>query len=153
MSPTQHILVVANETAAGEELHHTVRAFAADPAARVHVVAPALNSRVRHWFSDRDAALDAAERRLEACLDQLADLGLSVDGHVGDEDPLQAIADALVTFPATELVISTHPEARSNWLARDLVGRSLAQFGLPTVHVVVSGTGASQVPLGLLAAR
>ena len=57
---TQQILVVANETATGRELHDTVRAFAIDPAARVHVVAPALNSRVRHWFSDCDAAHDAA---------------------------------------------------------------------------------------------
>src|SRR4051794_7404641 len=120
--PTQHILVVANETATGEELHRTVRALAGDPAARVHVVAP---------------ALDAAQARLETCLQQLAGLGLAVDGDVGDEDPLQAITDALVTFPATELVIATHPESRSNWLARDLVDRALAQFGLPTVHVVV----------------
>ena len=138
MTPTtQHILVVANETATGEELHHTVRAFAADPAARVHVVAPALNTRLRHWFSDTDVALRAAQDRLATCLEQLRRLGLAVEGHVGDEDPLQAIADALATFPATELVIATHPEHRSNWLARDLVGRALARFGLPTVHVVV----------------
>ena len=103
----------------------------------MHVVAPALNSRIRHWFSDTDGARAAAEERLAACLDQLVALGLDADGHVGDEDPLQAIADALVTFPATELVIATHPEARSNWLAHDLVGRALATFGLPVVHVVV----------------
>lgn len=136
-STTQHILVVANETATGEELHHTVRSFAADPAARVHVVAPALNSRVRHWFSDTDGARAAAERRLATCVAQLAALDLEVDGHVGDEDPMQAIADALVSFPATELVIATHPEARSNWLAHQLVERALATFGLPVVHVVV----------------
>jgi hypothetical protein len=138
---TQHILVVANETAAGEDLHHAVRSFAADPAARVHVVAPALNSRLRHWFSDSDAAYVAAETRLAECLERLSALGLDADGHIGDEDPLQAIADALVTFPATELLIATHPERRSNWLSRDLVHRALAQFGLPTVHVVV------QVPM------
>jgi hypothetical protein len=137
---TQQILVVANETATGRQLHDTVRAFAIDPAARVHVVAPALNSRVRHWFSDCDGAHDAAEARLAECLQQLAGLGLDVAGHVGDADPLQAIADALVTFPATELVISTHPESRSNWLAHDLVHRALARFGLPTVHVVVGAS-------------
>jgi len=67
----------------------------------------------------------------------LEDLGLDVEGRVGDEDPMQAIADALVGFPATELVIATPPEARSNWLAHDLVDRALARYGLPTVHVVV----------------
>jgi GABA permease len=143
-STTQHILVVANETAAGEELHHTVRAFAADPGARVHVVAPALNSRIRHWLSDCDGAREAAEARLAECLAQLSDLGLDVDGNVGDADPLRAIADALVTFPATELVIATHPESRSNWLAHDLLGRALAEFGLPTVHVVVDVTARTE---------
>jgi nucleotide-binding universal stress UspA family protein len=110
-----------------------------DPAARILVVAPALNSRMRHWRSDSAAAEAVAETRLAQCLKQLSDLGLDVEGHVGDEDPLQAIADALVTFHATELVIATHPEARSNWLTRDLVGRSLICFGLPIVHVVVDG--------------
>ena len=139
-STTQHILVVANETATGEELHHSVRAFAAGPDARVHVVAPALNSRVRHWFSDVDDARAAAEERLAACLHVLVCLGLDADGHVGDEDPMQAIADTLVWFGATELVIATHPEARSNWLAHDLVHRALATFCLPVVHVVVDVT-------------
>jgi hypothetical protein len=37
-----------------------VRAFAADPDAKVRVVAPALNSRLRHWFSDSDGALSDA---------------------------------------------------------------------------------------------
>jgi hypothetical protein len=76
MTPTQHILVVANETATGDDLHRTVRAFAADPAARVHVVAPALN----------DASAPAAEQRLRMCIAQLEDLGLDVHGHVGDPD-------------------------------------------------------------------
>jgi hypothetical protein len=137
MTSAQHILVVANETATGEQLHRSVRALAADPAARVRVVAPALNSRVRHWFSDCDASVAAAEHRLRTCIARLEDLGLDVEGHVGDEDPMQAIADALVAFPATELVIATHPESRSNWLAHDLVDRALARFGLPTVHTTV----------------
>src|SRR4051794_6405814 len=137
MPDTQHILVVANETAPDEQLHRTVRALAADPAARVLVVAPALNSRVRHWFSDCDASVAAARQRLRTCTAQLGDLGLDVEGRVGDEDPMQAIADALVAFPATELLVATHPEARSNWLAHDLVDRALARFRLPTVHVAV----------------
>src|SRR5690349_20405792 len=146
-APAQRILVVANETATGPELHRAVRAFAADRAARVRVVAPALNSRLRHWFSDSDAAREAAEARLAACLAELSALGLPADGHVGDEDPLQAIADALTAFPATELLIATHPEPRSNWLAHDLVDRALARFGLPTVHVVVASGSLAPEPV------
>jgi len=50
-----------------------------------------------------------------------------------------AIADALAVFPADELLIATHPEERSNWLAHDLVSRACAQFSLPVVHLVVDG--------------
>jgi K+-sensing histidine kinase KdpD len=128
MTPTQHILVVANETATGEHLHRTVSAFAVDPAARVLVVAPAPRSRWRR---------QAAEERLHTCVTRLDGLGLDVEGRLGDEDPMRAIADALVSFPATELVIGTHPRARSSWLADELVDHALARFGLPTLHTTV----------------
>lgn len=45
-------------------------------------------------------------------------------------EPLEAIADALATFPATELVVATPPRS-------DLAERVLGRFGLPTVPVVV----------------
>ena len=44
---TKRILVVANETVDGAELHETVRARG-NGSAEVHVVSPALNSRLRH---------------------------------------------------------------------------------------------------------
>jgi hypothetical protein len=47
-----------------------------------------------------------------------------------------------VVFDADELLIATHPEARSNWLAHDLVGRACARFSLPVVHLVVEDAGA-----------
>jgi hypothetical protein len=91
----QHILVVANAAVADAQLHRAAESFAADPAARVRVVAPALNTRVRHWFSDSDPAIQAAAARLTECLEQRSGLGLEVDGEVGDADPLAAIDDAL----------------------------------------------------------
>jgi hypothetical protein len=36
-----------------------------------------------------------------------------------------------------EIIVATHPEERSNWLAHDLVGRARERFELPVVHVVV----------------
>ena len=47
--------------------------------------------------------------------------GIEARGEIGDGDPLQAIEDALRTFAPDELVISTHPEGRSNWLERGVV--------------------------------
>ena len=133
---TKRILVVANETAEGALLHETVRTRG-NGSAEVHVVSPALNSRLRHWISDVDQARHAAEDRLANCLNRLRGAGLDARGSVGDSDPLQAIADALHFFPADEIVIATHPEERSNWLERDLVERARSRYALPIVHVVV----------------
>jgi hypothetical protein len=58
---------------------------------------------------------------------------------VGDADPVVAIEDALRHGNADELLIATHPEGRSNWLAHDLVERAAVQFGLPTAHLVATG--------------
>src|SRR5438128_2132857 len=134
---THHLLIVANETVEGQALVDTVRAIALSADADVLVVAPALNSRLRHWMSDSDGARRAAEERLAGCLARLEDAGVRATGHVGDADPMLAIEDALHGFPADELIIGTHPEQRSNWLAHDLVGRACEHYGLPVVHVVV----------------
>src|SRR3954451_10663383 len=133
----QHLLVVANETVEGNALVETVRDIALAGNAEVLVVAPALNSRLRHWMSDSDGAHHAAELRLARCLGRLREAGVSATGHVGDADPVLAMEDAMADFPADEIVIGTHPEARSNWLALDLVGRTCAYFCLPVYHVVV----------------
>jgi GABA permease len=128
------ILVIANETVESELLAHAIRA---KEASQVLIVAPALNGRVRHWTSDDDAAHAAADERLRRSLDRLAASGITANGMVGDADPLQAAADALRVFPAEELVVATHPEGRSNWLARGVVERARQRFGLPVVHLVV----------------
>ena len=132
----RRVLVVANETVEADVLRDTLAANAG--VSEVVVVAPALNSRLRHWTSDEDAARAAAEARVARGLAQLAELGVRSDGWVGDADPLVAIEDALVVFDADELLIATHPEERSNWLAHDLVARACARFSLPVVHLVVA---------------
>ena len=45
--------------------------------------------------------------------------------------------DALRTFGADEIVISTHPEGRSHWLERNVVGAARDRFDVPITHVVV----------------
>ena len=98
--------------------------------AEILVVAPALNSRLRRWLSDEDGARLRAEERAEAWVNRLERAGAHARGSVGDADPVQAIADALVTFAADEIVIAAHPE-RSHRLADDLAFRARHRFGLP----------------------
>lgn len=100
------------------------------------VVSPALNSRLRHWVSDVDDAIDQASERLEILLSMLADAGIRARGVIGDSDPVQAIADALAGYPADRLLISTHPPSHSNWLERDLIRRAEERFDVPVTHVV-----------------
>jgi hypothetical protein len=132
----KRILVVANETVAGQALREEVVRRAGN-GARVLVVCPALNSRLRHWLSDDDGARAEAEQRLDSSLLALAEEGIAADGQIGDADPLRALDDALRAFGADEVVLSTHPPGRSNWLERDVVERARALHRLPITHVVV----------------
>ena len=133
----RRILVVANETVAGRALREAVEAAAEGYRANVLVVSPALNSPLRHWASDEDQARGAAEERLRRSIAELERLGISARGEVGDADPVQAIEDALRTFGADVIVISTHPEGRSNWLERGVVTSARERFAVPITHVVV----------------
>jgi hypothetical protein len=97
---------------------------------KVLVVAPALNSWFRRWLSDEDPARRRAAWRLAAVVGQLRRTVVHVEGRIGDADPLQAIADALTTFPADEIVISAQPE-RSIEQVDALVSRVGERFALP----------------------
>jgi hypothetical protein len=133
----RRILVIANETVGGAPLLARIKELASDPNARVLVVTPALNSPLRHIASDEDGARAAAQDRLDRSLAALATNGIHARGQVGDGDPVQAIEDALRTFGADEIVISTHPEGRSNWLERGVVENARGRFAVPIHHVVV----------------
>jgi hypothetical protein len=132
------VLVVANETVGGKPLREEIRRRAEEHRpSSVLVVTPALNSPVRHWVSDEDGARARAQERLEVSIARLAEEGVEARGEIGDGDPLQAIEDALRTFGADEIVISTHPEGRSHWLERGVVSGARARFAVPITHVVV----------------
>ena len=134
---SRHILVVANETCTGAALLEEVRYRARGYETEVLVVAPALSSQVRYWTSDVDGARAAAQGRLDASLAALSQVGVEARGEIGDSDPLQAIEDELRTFGADEIIISTHPPGRSNWLERDVVQHARDRFAVPITHVVV----------------
>jgi hypothetical protein len=133
----KRILVVANETVGGQKLRDLIRERSEGVREEVLVVSPALNSPLRTWTSDEDGARATAQERLDSSLAQLRGAGINARGQVGDGDPLQAIEDALRTFGADEVIVSTHPEGRSNWLERGVVDGARARFMVPITHVVV----------------
>jgi len=133
----RRILVIANETVGGATLREEIRRRAESYEEQVLVVCPALNSPLRHWASDEDAARAAAQERLARSLARLSEAGVEARGQVGDAEPLQAMEDALRTFGADEIIISTHPEGRSNWLEKGVVTGARERFAVPITHVVV----------------
>jgi hypothetical protein len=131
------ILVVANETLRGQALRAEIAHRVRGRESEARVVCPALNTKIKYWVSDEDEARQQAQERLDAVLAQLAREGVEAQGDIGDSDPVQAIEDALRLFPADEVIISTHPHGRSNWLEQDVVGRARERFRVPITHVVV----------------
>jgi hypothetical protein len=144
----RRILVVAHETVAGARLREEIKAAAEGYRAQVLVVSPALNSPLKHWMSDEDQARADADERLSRSIRQLERLGISARGEVGDADPVQAIEDALRTFGADVIIISTHPEGRSNWLERGVVSSARERFAVPITHVVVDLEAEARAPSG-----
>jgi hypothetical protein len=133
----RRILVIANETVGGQTLREEIRRRSEGYEEDVLVVCPALNSPIRHWASDEDRARANAQLRLDASLARLAEAGIEARGQVGDCEPLQAIEDSVRTFGPDEIIISTHPEGRSNWLEKGVVTGARERFAVPITHVVV----------------
>ena len=134
-SSSTRLLLVANRTCPCPTLPAQVLEYIGERG-EVLVLAPALNSRMRHWLSDIDAAVEAARQRMHGAISELQSHGLTVTGEVGDADPLAAIADALPAFTATRIMISTWPAGASNWLEKNLPNRAAERFGLPVHHIV-----------------
>jgi GABA permease len=133
----RRILVIANETVTGETLRDEIRRRSEGVEARVRVVCPALVSPMRYFASDEDAGRARAQERLAQSLAGLREAGVTAEGEVGDADPLQAIEDGLRTFGADEVIISTHPEGKSQWLERGVVRAARRRFDVPITHVIV----------------
>jgi hypothetical protein len=133
----RHVLVVANETVAGESLIKSLREHAESAPVRVTVVCPI--SQPRHGtVVYEDTRRASARRRLDRTLAILRDAEISAHGLVVETDPVNAVRDALAQDEVDEIVISTHPAQRSGWMRRDVVDsvRKVAG-GVPVEHVVV----------------
>jgi hypothetical protein len=132
----QKLLVVANETIAGERLHRHIQEMVAD-GGRVIIVAPALASRLKYIFSDVDKPREEARERLEKSIALLQKSGIAAEGDIGDANPVRAFEDAVAIYEPDGVLVSTHPEGRSHWLERGEVEKIRARTDLPVEHVVV----------------
>jgi hypothetical protein len=130
------LLVIANETIAGKGLHNHIRELSAD-GGRVIIIAPALSSRLEYVFSDVDKPRAEAQERLDASIALLHDSGIDAEGEVGDANPVRAFEDAVSIYEPDGVLVSTHPEGRSNWIEKGIVEKIRAKTDLQVEHVVV----------------
>lgn len=132
----QRLLVIANETIAGKGLHQHIHELIAD-GGRVIIVAPALSSRLKYVFSDVDQPREEAQERLNASIALLHESGIDAEGEVGDGNPVRAFEDAVTIYDPDGVLVSTHPEGRSNWIEKGVVEKIQGKTLLPVEHVVV----------------
>lgn len=129
-----HVLVVVDDVLRTredlpEEVERTLQ-----EAESVYVVAPALNTRIASLCGDDENARHDADDRLHAVLDFLR-TGEHVEaagGEIGDENPLQAIEDALAEFPADRVVLALHAQDHENWREHHLIERVQRRIDVPT---------------------
>jgi GABA permease len=133
----RRVLVVANRTLHGSELRAEIHDRAA-AGAELHIVAPILCSRMHYIASDVDRELTEARERLATALEWARAEGLAVTGKVGDPNAaFGAIEDELRGHGADEVIISTYPHGKSNWLETGIVERLRDELDVPVIHVVV----------------
>jgi GABA permease len=135
-SPGRRVLVVANRTLQGQDLVEILASRGAR-GAELRVVTPIIVSRARYIASDVDSELQEAHARLDAALAWAKDAGYEASGKVGDPNvAFGAIEDELRDFAADEVIISTYPPGKSNWLETGIVQRLRDQLDIPVTHVI-----------------
>jgi hypothetical protein len=135
MTGPTRVLIVANRTAATEQLLEAVRRRASAGPAEFHLVVPATPRGLHRVVDPEVAGREEAAQQLEHALGLLAEAaGTEVTGHVGDADPLAAITDAVHHRQIDELIISTLPRRLSRWMHLDLPHKVVG-LGLPVTHV------------------
>ncbi len=103
--------------------------------AEVQVVAPASNaSPLAFWVSDPDEAIGEAHEAQAKTVESLGQEGIEAKGDTGEGEPLVAIQDALVTFPADKIVIFTRPDEASKYREDDVAGEAERRFGRPVIQ-------------------
>jgi hypothetical protein len=124
------VLVIASEPISADRLRAALGAGADD--AEIMVVAPAFHgSGLRFWLSDADEAIRRAEQVQSETTQVLDDAGIDARGDTGEGDPVKAVEDVLVTFPAERILIFGRPSSEQRY-DESIDAEALQQrFGLP----------------------
>lgn len=100
--------------------------------AEVRVIAPAMNSSgLAFWVSDADEAIGEAQEAQAETVENLGQEGIEASGDTGEGEPLVAIQDALVTFPADRIAIFIRSGDESKYREDDVTAEAERRFKRP----------------------
>lgn len=127
------VLVIASEPISADRLRAALGG--ASDNAEIMVVAPALHRSVlRFWLSDADEAIRRAELVQRETVEGLDDAGIDARGDSGEGDPVKAVEDVLVTFPAERIVLFTRPVSEQRYHEGIDADALQQRFGLPVLR-------------------
>jgi hypothetical protein len=119
-APSQHrTLIVANLTASTPFLLQEVSRLAAERPTKFSLLVPNVDpAKAADW------SLETAEKLLTRAADS------PVKGSLGGQDALESIREAVAGGSYDDVLISTLPKPRSEWLRKDLPTR-VSELGIP----------------------
>ena len=123
-----NVLVVANLTAASQDLLEALKTRAERGPIKVTLVLPASGPGL--------GGREAVKERLETALAGMRAAGLEVEGAIGDADPMEAVAECFDPARHDEAIVCTLPGRSSKWLQHDFPHRVARFTGVPVTHVV-----------------
>jgi hypothetical protein len=134
--PPRRLLVVTTAPLEEPVLRERIRQHTGGEDAELKIVAPAAKLSPLQWLaSDEDRAREEAAAVAEESATAVEDD--VVETEVGDPDPVQAIEDALRTFPADEVLLVTQRDEEASWLEEDAGAQAKDRFGVPITHLAV----------------
>jgi len=123
-----HVLVVANVTAASDELISAIKARSEKSPIEVTLLMPGQGPGL--------AGREAVRGRLDEALARYREAGIDADGVCGDANPFDAVAEIWDPRFHDEVIVSTLPGQTSRWISNDLPARIRRLTGAPVMHVV-----------------
>ena len=133
------LLVLTSEPISAQQLRDALPGGVDLDRTEVMLVAPALQeSGIRFWVNDVDEAIERARKIEQESVESLGAEGVTARGDTGESDPVQAIQDALQTFPADRILVFTHPGSDKRYREDFDPGELEERFGRPVDQAPVS---------------
>ena len=132
-----NVLVLTTEPVGADALRGAIGDSLDPNNTQVMVLAPAVHENpLKFWMSDADDAIARADEVRAKTVERLGDGGISATADQGESEPMQAVEDALATFPADRSVMFARSDERQGY-REELDPREVERrFGIPAVMCV-----------------